>query len=334
MPFVNYQKRPLIFNEMGKPINDLSVEEAIKEAGLDYKVGIKETRVRLADVNDPDKFLLYKVPNSFATYREDNNHVFGAVGSKYEVVQNSVALDFINQVCDYDKTVRIETAGVYKDGANMLVTAKFPEAMTIGNNDLIDKYLLFTNSHDGSGLITCAVTNIRVVCNNMLNQAIKNADSVFGFKHTKNVHNAIMSAVEKIRSAHIYHEALQESMQALKNVSVSGRDVNKFVYDLFLTAEQQDHMKLRTSIYSADKEVISTKTQNKVIAVLDTIEKGVGQEMHRGSMLWLYNGVNCYMNNVVDYKSSEDRFEALTKRTACKVNQRAFDLALTSLRAA
>lgn len=143
-----------------------------------------------------------------------------------------------------------------------------------------------------------------------------------------------MSAVEKIRSAHIYHEALQESMQALKNVSVSGRDVNKFVYDLFLTAEQQDHMKLRTSIYSADKEVISTKTQNKVIAVLDTIEKGVGQELHRGSMLWLYNGVNCYMNNVVDYKSSEDRFEALTKRTACKVNQRAFDLALTSLRAA
>lgn len=62
-------------------------------------------------------------------------------------------------------------------------------------------------------------------------------------------------------------------MQALKNVSVSSRDVNKFVYDLFLTAEQQDHMKLRTSIYSADKEVISTKTQNKVIAVLDTIEK-------------------------------------------------------------
>lgn len=85
MPFVNYQRRPLIFNEMGKPINDLSIEEAIKTAGLNYKVGIKETRVRLADVNDPDKFLLYKVPNSFATYREDNNHVFGAVGSNMKL---------------------------------------------------------------------------------------------------------------------------------------------------------------------------------------------------------------------------------------------------------
>ena len=39
MPFVNYQRRPLVFNEMGKPINDLSMEDAIKEANLDYKPG-------------------------------------------------------------------------------------------------------------------------------------------------------------------------------------------------------------------------------------------------------------------------------------------------------
>ena len=64
MPFVNYQRRPLVFNEMGKPINDLSMEDAIKEANLDYKVGIKETRVRLEDPANPGSFLLYKVPNS------------------------------------------------------------------------------------------------------------------------------------------------------------------------------------------------------------------------------------------------------------------------------
>lgn len=334
MPFVNYQRRPLIFNEMGKPINDLSMKDAIKEANLDYKVGIKETRVRLEDPANPGSFLLYKVPNSFATYREDTNHVFGAVGSKYEVVQNSVALDFINQICDYDKSVRIETAGCYKNGANMLVTAKFPDAITIDNKDLIDKYLLFTNNHDGSGLITCAVTNIRVICNNMLNQAIKNATQQFSFKHTKNVHNAIMSAVNSIRATHIYHEAMQESMQALKAINIKSNNMTGFVYNLFLNDEQQEHMKLRTNIFAADKDIISTKTQNKVKAVLDTIENGVGQELHRGTVLWLYNGVSCYLNNVVDYKSSEDRFEALTKKGAYKLNQKAYDLALTALRAA
>ena len=106
------------------------------------------------------------------------------------------------------------------------------------------------------------------------------------------------------------------------------------VYNLFLNDEQQEHMKLRTNIFAADKDIISTKTQNKVKAVLDTIENGVGQELHRGTVLWLYNGVSCYLNNVIDYKSSEDRFEALTKKGAYKLNQKAYDLALTALRAA
>lgn len=334
MPFVNYQRRPLIFNEMGKPINDLSIEEAIKTAGLDYKVGIKETRVRLADVNDPDKFLLYKVPNNYATYREDTNQVFGAVGSKYEIVQNSAAFDFINQICDYDKEVRIETAGCYRDGASMLVTAKFPEPMKITNNDTVDKYLLFTNSHDGSGSITCAVTNIRVICNNMLNQAIRNADSVFSFKHTKNVHNAIMSAVSNIRATHVYNEVLLESLIEFKNHTIHENTLRNYVFYLFLNNEQIEHMKLRTNIFAADKDIISAKTQNKIANVIDTIESGVGQELHRGSILWLYNGITSYLNNVVDYKSPEDRFDALTKRTAFKINQKAYDVAFDLLKAA
>lgn len=334
MPIANYIRRPLVFNEIGKPINDLSLEEAIKVAGLDYKVGIKETRVRLANPEDPDKFLLYKVPNNYATYREDTNQVFGAVGSKYEIVQNSAALDFINQICDYDKEVRIETAGCYRDGASMLVTAKFPEPMKITNNDTVDKYLLFTNSHDGSGSITCAVTNIRVVCNNMLNQAIRNASSLFSFKHTKNVHNAIMAAVSNIRATHVYNEALLESMIEFKNHAIHENTLRNYVFDLFLNDEQKEHMKLRTNIFAADKDIISAKTQNKVGAIMDTIDAGVGQELHRGSILWLYNGITSYLNNVADYKSPEDRFDALTKRNAFKVNQRAYDLALDLLKAA
>ena len=268
MPFVNYQRRPLVFNEMGKPINDLSMEDAIKEANLDYKVGIKETRVRLEDPANPGSFLLYKVPNSFATYREDTNHVFGAVGSKYEVVQNSVALDFINQICDYDKSVRIETAGCYKNGASMLVTAKFPDAITIDNKDLIDKYLLFTNSHDGSGLITCAVTNIRVICNNMLNQAIKNATQQFSFKHTKNVHNAIMSAVNSIRATHIYHEAMQESMQALKAINIKSNNMTGFVYNLFLNDEQQEHLELISLLLIRILFLLRLKIKSKLFLIL------------------------------------------------------------------
>lgn len=334
MPIVNYTRRPLIFNEIGKPINDLNMEEALTAAKLNFNVGICETRVRLEEPNKPNNFLLYKVPNSYATYRTDTNKVFAAVGAKYEVVQNSVALNFIEQICDYDKTVRIETAGCYKDGANMLVTAKFPDSLNIGNNDPVDKYLLFTNSHDGSGMIQCAVTNIRVICNNMLNQALRNATQSFSFKHTKNVHNAIMSAVESIRAVNVHNEHLEEAMIALSKIGVKDNNIQGFVCNLILNKEQLEYMKLHTNIHSADTDIISTKTKNKIITVLDTIEKGVGQEKHRGSVLWLYNGVSCYLNNVVEYKTPEERFEALTKKGAKTMNQRAFDLALSALKVA
>ena len=341
MPVTNYIRRKNVLNSISSPIVDLSMEDAIKEAGLDFEVGITETRVRLENpyhkidpIQHPHESLLYQVPDSFATYRKDTNYIFGAVGSKYQVVQNSVALDFIEQVCNYDRSVRIETAGCYKNGASMLVTAKFPDSLRLTDDDDIDRYLLFTNSHDGSGAIKCAVTNIRVICNNMLNQALNNSTQQFSFKHTRNVQESIMMAVEEIRHTYAYSEVMREELEALRSIKIADANVKGYVYKLFLNSEQQAYMKVTPNIYSADTEIISTKLKNKIGSVLDVIEKGVGQEKHRGTLLWLYNGVSCYINNVANYNSETDRFISLTQGGSYRLNQRAYDLAKSAIKAA
>lgn len=340
MGYVNYRRQPLVFNEIGKPVNDLSMKDALHEAGLDFKVGIVETRVRLPNpyyVSDDSihnyggKYLLYKVPGSYATFREDNNHVFGAVGSKYQVVQNDVALDFIEKVCNYDKSVRIETAGCYNYGATMLVTAKYPIPFSISDRDEVDRYLLFTNSHDGSGSIECAVTNIRVICNNMLNAALRNASSRFSFKHTKNVKQAIMNAVDNIRLSENYMKMQQQDLQLLSDIKVKDNNIKGYVYSLFLDNAQKEYAMNFNSIYDTSDEFISVRLRNKIVSVMNTIESGCGQELHRGTVLWLYNGVTCYLNNVVEYKSAEDKLESLTKRIGFKLNQKAYDLAISAI---
>ena len=53
MPFVNYQRRPLVFNEMGKPINDLSMEDAIKKAKPAASKGQYFKSVTLASTMSP-----------------------------------------------------------------------------------------------------------------------------------------------------------------------------------------------------------------------------------------------------------------------------------------
>ena len=53
----------------------------------------------------------------------------------------------------------------------------------------ISPYLLFSNTHDGSGAVKVAVTPIRVVCNNTLNLALRTAERSWSMIHTGDIRN-------------------------------------------------------------------------------------------------------------------------------------------------
>ena len=100
--------------------------------------------------------------------RTDRNLTLGVVGSKYGVVQNSKAFEFIDLLASgvegYDKAV-IETAGILGDGERMYVTAKLPSDIFLNDNgyDPINDYILFTNTHDGSGAVTVSPPSVLFV---------------------------------------------------------------------------------------------------------------------------------------------------------------------------
>ncbi len=155
--------------------------EVLKLANLDYEVALAplytsfipdETFQIQKGLND--QFLCHtpsgitmipkkgsKIDTHFATYRKDNYDIFGVVGSRYEPVQNDVALEFIynvliNQGIISVEDLIIETAGALGKGERIFVTAKLPTYDIAG--DEVEKYILFTSSHDGSSSITAAFT--------------------------------------------------------------------------------------------------------------------------------------------------------------------------------
>jgi hypothetical protein len=75
-----------------------------------------------------------------------------------------------------------------------LFMAKLPGYIQVGIDDLIEKYLFLTTSHDGKGSITAAFTPVRIVCTNTLNAALKNMTNVVKIRHTSN-------AAERLRTA-------------------------------------------------------------------------------------------------------------------------------------
>src|ERR1700744_5752634 len=163
--------------------------EAIKFAGLDYRVEKRPlfTYDTENHTGDPETDILIpeiKVPNYFATSRTDTEQVLGVVGKDYEIVQNVNAFEFFDAIVGGGDGILYETAGALGNGERIFITAKLPDYIKVGRNDLIAQYLFLTTSHDGYGSITAAFTPVRVVCENTLNAALRNHSNSIKIRHT------------------------------------------------------------------------------------------------------------------------------------------------------
>jgi hypothetical protein len=82
------------------------------------------------------------------------------------------------------------------NGERIFITAKLPTYIRVGNgDDVTEKYIFLTTSHDGSGSITAAFTPIRIVCQNTLNASLRNMTNVVRIKHTS-------GAKQRLENAH------------------------------------------------------------------------------------------------------------------------------------
>lgn len=317
----------------------VTINEAIEAIGGNYTVK-KQPLLRVDDAvvnaiinNDKDfDFSKYLNKDSIvethcATIIEENNHFIATTGSGYGVVQNGKAFEFIDLMTSgtlgAEQTPIIETAGILDDGARLYVTAKMPNKFFIDGDDEngIDDYILFTNTHDGSGAVMALFTPIRVICQNTLNAAIRGAVNKVSFKHTARVGERLEFTKEE-NMKHIlgilgkhkqFSEEFVAQMYNLKSQSITDTDATMFATYVMSGANASEHMRLVKSnnmdVFGVSE--IPTRTKNNIISLRDAIESGVGQSKFRGTKLWLYNGLTTYLGNDANYKSEEDKMDSL-----------------------
>jgi len=323
--------------------NYMTTEEAIVACNADFEVGLAKNFALLDEVAPGNtrridniikltedgvvKYFRTNVnPETFSTYRKDNNYILGSVGARYEVVQNREAFDFIDTIVATGEAV-IETAGVLGHGEQVFVTAKLPDYITLSNGDAIESYIFITSTHDGSGMITAALTNIRIVCNNTLNMALRNCTNRIAFKHTKNVRDKLDRGAQLMGLHNKYSQELKETLNSMKAVMIDDDIVLDVVCDLYLDKKEKLLVEKSNGELGKVSE-ISTRKKNLVLDTILAVDGGAGQNLYRGSKLWLYNGVTTYLSNVRSYKDDEDRLISLTLGSEQKLSQKAFDLIL------
>lgn len=330
----------------------VSVKQAIEDCGANFNVR-KDTLVRLPEDaikaikegTDYSQYLDLKprdiITSHMATVRSDSDITLGVVGSGYGVVQNSVAFDFIDILTSGrlgGETPMIETAGVLGKGERMFVTAKMPNPMIIGGNDVIEQYLLFTNTHDGSGAVTVLFTPIRVICQNTLNMALSGSKNKLIFKHTLNVNKRLdLSEEENVKKATqilglhgFYKKNIEEYFNKLVSEKVTEEQIKETVAKVYLNDAQMKLLKMANMNIDSVEE-ISTRTKNQIQQVHNAIENGVGQELHRGTKFFVFNGITSFYNNNKVYKGgAEERFNSLVDGDGYKKAQKAFDLLIAA----
>ena len=222
-----YAGREVPWHGLGVSVeNAPTSKDAIVAAGLNWEV-MQE------DVYTSNGIL---IPNYKANIRSTDRKPLGIVGNRYKIVQNEDAFSFTDSLIG--EGVTYETAGSLREGKCIWLLAKMPESYNI-LGDEVEPYIVFTNTHDGSGSIRVAMTPVRVVCNNTLNLALNSAKRVWQARHTGNIETKLEEAKETLELAHIYMGAVQEEFEELNKIKLNDDKIIK-ITDYLIPIEDED----------------------------------------------------------------------------------------------
>lgn len=191
-------------------------KDALRIAGLNWKV-LQEP----VYTENEELIQGYK-----ANVRDTDRKVLGVVTDRYKVIQNEEAFAFTDTLLG--EGVRYETAGSLQEGRRVWMLARLPREFIIGG-DRISPYMVFSNTHDGSGAVKTALTPIRVVCNNTLNLALRTAKRSWSMIHTGDISGKIEEAKNTLLLADGYMTALGQEFENLRKIKLSEKQVLDYI---------------------------------------------------------------------------------------------------------
>jgi phage/plasmid-like protein (TIGR03299 family) len=328
------------------------VEEALKACHADYEVSLQPVVALsedLVNAMENGKFINAAtlrdllIDNTMATIRTDTNKSLGVVSDKYGVVSNKAAFEFVDMFCsgkfsERDNTPVIETCGVLGNGERVFVTAKFPKPIVVDakRNDLIEMYVVFTTSHDGTGAVRCVCSPVRTVCQKTLNLALADNIGRISFRHSSKVMSRIdllnkenaEFAYNTMNLASLHANHFEEAFKHLAEIKMQEKNIDNIIAEIALADEAR---KVFLETRNINHEDIATRGRNIFLGMKEAMESGVGQDIvEKGTAQWVLNGITTYFQNVANFKNNEVKFDNIMDGGVYKKVQKAYDMLIAA----
>ncbi|MFO0845841.1 MAG: DUF932 domain-containing protein [Gemmataceae bacterium] len=298
-----FSVRKAPWHGLGVVVRDApSVEEGLRLAGLDWSV----SRQRLYT---PDG---QQAP-AYAVVRDSDGKILGAVGERYRPLQNREAFAFFQPFLDAGEAT-LETAGSLAGGSRVWVLARLNrDPIVVAPNDEVVKYLLLSNSHDGSLAVRVGFTPVRVVCNNTLTLAHASKDSqLVRLRHSSGVVQNLANVRDTIDAVNARFEATAEQYRRLATRDVNQADLRRYI----------------ARVLDAGAEP-SPRLANIVERVTELFEAGAGNDTVYVSGTWwaAFNGLTEWLSHERG-RTADSRVNSLWYGDAAAMNHRALVTAL------
>lgn len=211
---INYAERRPVWSGLGTDISRCSnISEALFVSGLDFTV--RQENIQTSEA--------CPIPlDGFRANIKDDGTPLGIVSTKYKVVQNADAFAFLDSLVE--EGMKFERAGGLQNGRKVFVLARMPDKYII-SGEHISPYIVFINSHDGTGSIKILMTPVRMICLNMLNLALRSAVRSWSAVHSGNVSYKLEDAKNTLLYADRYMQELGVTIEELKQQPVSDAKV-------------------------------------------------------------------------------------------------------------
>jgi len=294
------ETEPSPWHNLGIELNHpKTAKDAIKMAGLDYTV-VKKAIVLKSGLNQ----------NAYATVRTDTGDILGFVNDNYKPIQNINAFKFFDVLVAENEAV-YDTAGIIGKGERVWILAKLPGYINVRGKDIINKYLLLTNSHNGSSHVRVKLTSIRLVCNNTFTSALQGAGEV-QISHTPNAAQDLEQATTILGLSKYLYEQLEVMFNGMASRKITEGQLREYVQALVPDNEE------------AENTARTGKIRN---SVLQLHESGQGAHLARGTLWGAFNSVAEYTDHIMPDEDSSTRLNSIWFGRGEQLKLKAFHLA-------
>lgn len=296
-----------IGTRLNRPAN---AKEAIGASHLDWRIDTKPIYIKSSDS-------VKLIDNYVAITRVDTGEIFHIAKKRYTPLQNEDAFKFFDGVVGAGEAI-YHTAGSLQKGRRVWILAKLNGELKVTNNEVLEKYILLANAHDGSLALTMTMTPVRVVCNNTLAVALKGArrGKAFYARHTLNVMNKVNYAKELLGLSEAYFANFMEGVNRLVAKQIT----------------EQEFLSILGEVYIL-RDGVSMEGQRKpkqvaIETTLELFENGRGNNdvYVRGSAWAAFNAVTEY----IDYYAPIGRGFGGTLKTLASTDTAVVDRRLNS----